>query len=210
VSSREIVKTAARVMAHLGAAPLVLSFTVRAALLGRDRAIQSSTQLLALVPGLTGQYLRRAFLSWTIDACHHTVVVEFGTTFSRAGARLDERAYIGPGCHLGLVHVERDVLIAAGVHIPSGSMTHRIDDLNTPIRDQPSAERLVHIGAGSWIGAAAVVMADVGSDTVVGAGAVVTQPVPAGCVAAGVPARVLRTRGERPAQVVRVRVEQRA
>jgi virginiamycin A acetyltransferase len=210
VSSREIVKTAARVMAHLAAAPLVLSFTVRAALLGRDRAIQSSTQLLALVPGLTGQYLRRAFLSWTIDACHHTVVVEFGTTFSRAGARLDERAYIGPGCHLGLVHVERDVLIAAGVHIPSGSMTHRIDDLNTPIRDQPSAERLVHIGAGSWIGAAAVVMADVGSDTVVGAGAVVTQPVPAGCVAAGVPARVLRTRGERPAQVVRVRVEQRA
>jgi acetyltransferase-like isoleucine patch superfamily enzyme len=210
VSIREIVKTAARVMAHLAAAPFVLSFTVRAALLGRDRAIQSSTQLLALVPGLTGQYLRRAFLSWTIDACHHTVVVEFGTTFSRAGARLDERAYIGPGCHLGLVHVERDVLIAAGVHIPSGSMTHRIDDLNTPIRDQPSAERLVHIGAGSWIGAAAVVMADVGSDTVVGAGAVVTQPVPAGCVAAGVPARVLRTRGERPAQVVRVRVEQRA
>ena len=210
MSIREIVKTAARVMAHLAAAPFVLSFTVRAALLGRDRAIQSSTQLLALVPGLTGQYLRRAFLSWTIDACHHTVVVEFGTTFSRAGARLDERAYIGPGCHLGLVHVERDVLIAAGVHIPSGSMTHRIDDLNTPIRDQPSAERLVHIGAGSWIGAAAVVMADVGSDTVVGAGAVVTQPVPAGCVAAGVPARVLRTRGERPAQVVRVRVEQRA
>jgi acetyltransferase-like isoleucine patch superfamily enzyme len=210
VSIREIVKTAARVMAHLVAAPFVLSFTVRAALLGRDRAIQSSTQLLALVPGLTGQYLRRAFLSWTIDACHHTVVVEFGTTFSRAGARLDERAYIGPGCHLGLVHVERDVLIAAGVHIPSGSMTHRIDDVNTPIRDQPSAERLVRIGAGSWIGAAAVVMADVGSDTVVGAGAVVTQPVPGGCVAAGVPARVLRTRGERPAQVVRVRVEQRA
>ena len=209
MSLREIVKTVTRVVAHLAAAPFVLSFAFRAALLGRDRALQSSTQLLALVPGLTGQYLRRAFLSWTIDACHHTVVVEFGTTFSRAGARLDERAYIGPGCHLGLVHVERDVLIAAGVHIPSGSMTHRIDEVNTPIRDQPSAERLVRIGAGSWIGAAAVVMADVGADSVVGAGAVVTQPVPGACVAAGVPARVLRTRGERPARVVRITVEQR-
>ena len=180
----------------------MLSFAVRAALIGRDRAIQSSTQLLALVPGLTGQYLRRAFLSRTIDACHHTVVVEFGTTFSRAGARLDERAYIGPGCHLGLVHVERDVLIAAGVHIPSGAMTHRIDDVTRSIRDQPSAGRLVRIGAGSWIGAAAVIMADVGRDTVIGAGAVVTHAVPGGVVAAGVPARVVRLRGVRPARVL--------
>jgi virginiamycin A acetyltransferase len=210
VSLREIVKTAVRFVAHLAAAPFVLSFTVRASLFGRDRAILSSTQLLALVPGLTGQYLRRAFLSWTIDACHHTVVVEYGTTFSRAGARLDERVYIGPGCHLGLVHVERDVLIAAGVHIPSGSMTHRIDDVARPIRDQPSAERLVRIGAGSWIGAASVVMADVGSDTVVGAGAVVTQTMPGRSVAAGVPARVLRTRDEQPARVVRIRLEQSA
>ena len=210
MSVRDGVKAGLRAVAHVIATPFVLSFTVRAALLGRDRAIQSSTQLLALVPGLTGQYIRRAFLSRTIGACHHTVVVEFGTTFSRAGARLDERAYIGPGCHLGLVHVERDVLIAAGVQIPSGSMTHRIDDVTRSIRDQPSAERLVRIGAGSWIGAAAVVMADVGRDTVIGAGAVVTQPVPGGVVAAGVPARVIRIRGEPPARVVRVRGEQPA
>jgi virginiamycin A acetyltransferase len=206
----EFLKTTARLAAHIAAAPFVLSFKLRAALLGRDRAIQSSTQLLALVPGLTGQYLRRAFLSQAIDACHHTVVVEFGTTFSRAGARLDERAYIGPGCHLGLVHVERDVLIASGVHIPSGSMTHRIDDVATSIRDQPSAQRLVRIGAGSWIGAAAVVMADVGRNTVVGAGAVVTQSVPAGVIAAGVPARVIRIRGEQTARMVRVKMEQSA
>ena len=201
MSVLEIVKVVMRVVAHIAATPFVLSFSVKAAILGRDRAIQSSSQLLALVPGLTGQYLRRAFLSRTIDACHHTVVVEFGTTFSRAGARLDERAYIGPGCHLGLVHVERDVLIAAGVHIPSGSMTHQIDDVTRAIRDQPSGARLVRIGAGSWIGAAAVVMADVGRDTVVGAGAVVTSPLPADVIAAGVPARVVRRRSERKARI---------
>ena len=33
----------------------------------------------------------------------------------------------------------------------------------------------MRIGAGAWIGSAAVVMADVGRDTVVGAGAVVTK-----------------------------------
>jgi acetyltransferase-like isoleucine patch superfamily enzyme len=154
----------------------------------------ATTQWLALVPGLPGQYLRRAFLQHAIAHCHHTVVVEWGTTVSRAGTRLDESVYIGPSCHLGLVHIERDALIAAGVHIPSGGDTHRFDDPAVPIRDQQRGERLVRIGAGAWIGAAATVMADVGAGTVAGAGCVVTRPLPAGVVAAGVPARVLRPR----------------
>ena len=202
LSAREVIKGTARFVAHLAAAPFVASFTLRAAIVGHDRAIQSSTQLLALVPGLTGQYIRRAFLTWTIEGCHHTAVVEYGTTFSRAGARLDEHVYIGPGCHLGLVHVEANVLMASGVQVPSGANTHRIDDHLRPIREQGSAGRLVRIGAGSWIGAAAVVMADVGAHSVVGAGAVVTQPVPCSVIAVGVPARVLRARGERPARAV--------
>jgi virginiamycin A acetyltransferase len=85
-SAREIIKAAARLTALAAAAPFVLSYAVRALVVGKDRALQSSTQLLSLVPGLTGQYIRRAFLSRTIARCHHTAVVEFGTTFSRAGA----------------------------------------------------------------------------------------------------------------------------
>ena len=52
----------------------------------------------------------------------------------------------------------------------------------------------MRIGAGSWIGSGAIVMADVGANAVVGAGAVVTKPVPDAVVAAGVPATVIRTR----------------
>jgi acetyltransferase-like isoleucine patch superfamily enzyme len=37
-------------------------------------------------------------------------------------------------------------------------------------------------------------MADVGANTVVGAGAVVTKPLPDGVVAAGVPAKMIRHR----------------
>lgn len=202
MSIREAVKAALRGIAHVIATPFVLSFAVRARLLDRDRAIQSSTQLLGLLPGLSGQYIRRAFLSRTIAFCHHTVVVEHGTTLARADTRLDERVYIGPGCQLGLVHVERDALIASGVHIPSGPMTHQFADRERSIRDQPSGERMVRIGAGAWIGALAVVMADVGQGTVVGAGAVVTQPLAGGVVAAGVPARVVRIRATHSARAV--------
>ena len=101
---------------------------------------------------------------------------------------------VGPRCHLGLVHIERDVLVGAGVQIPSGPDTHGISDPDVLIRDQPGTKRLVRIGAGSWIGSAAVVMADVGRGSVVGAGSVVTTPLPDYVIAAGIPARVLRSR----------------
>src|SRR5262249_61481018 len=101
-----------------------------------------------------------------------------------------------------LVPLERNVLIASGFHIPSGPSTHRIDDLSRPIREQGRGERLVRIGAGAWIGEAAVVMADVGADAVVGAGAVVTHPVPPRAIVAGVPARVIRLRGSEAPRAV--------
>ncbi len=187
-------KIIARALATVVLLPEFLSFSLRSFLLGRDRALEGSSQTLALVPGIIGQYLRRAFLTWVLDYCHPSVTVEFGTIFSKAAARLEENVYIGPRCHLGWVFIERDALIAAGVHIPSGPLTHGTEDAGTPIREQAGTLRMVRIGARSWIGSAAVVMADVGRDSVVGAGAVVTKPLPDRVFAAGVPARVVRSR----------------
>lgn len=194
IDIRETMKAAARGVAHVLVSPLVASFAIRARMLDPDRALMGTSQLLALVPGLPGQYLRRAFLQHAIAECHHTVVIEWGSTLSRAGARLEANVYIGPGCHLGLVHVEHDVLIGAGVHIPSGGATHGFDNPAVPIREQAGKECVVRVGAGSWIGSAAAVMANVGADSVIGAGSVVTRMVPQHVVAAGVPARVLRSR----------------
>ncbi len=193
---KTLLKGAVRTLATLVVLPQLISFTIRAAIMGRDRALVGSTQLLSLVPGLTGQYLRRAFLARVLEGgCAGSALVEFGTLFSQAGARIDENVYVGPRCHLGLVHLEANVLLAAGVHVPSGPNTHGTDP-SMPIRDQPGRLRLVRIGAGSWIGSNAVVLADVGKDTIVAAGAVVTSPLPDRVIAGGVPARILKQRDD--------------
>ena len=194
---RELLKLLAHGLAWIAVTPSVWSFSLRATVLGRDRALEGSTQAWALVPGVLGQYLRRAFLTRTLRFCARTATVEFGALFSSASASIGERAYVGPRCHLGWAVIEDDALLAAGVHVPSGSKTHGIDDLTIAIRDQPTVKTAVRIGRGSWIGSAAVVMADVGADAVVAAGAVVTRPIPEATIAGGVPARVLRQRDPR-------------
>jgi acetyltransferase-like isoleucine patch superfamily enzyme len=187
-------KAAARLAALVGVSPVLASYWLNAALLGRGRALESRSQLLSLWPGLTGQYLRRAFLQQVLARCHHSATVEFGTFFSQPGAILDENVYVGPRCILGLVHLERDVLLAANVQIPSGGKTHYFDDPSKPIREQGGERKMVTIGAGAWIGTGAIVLADVGKGTVVAAGSVVTKPLPDNVIAAGVPAKVIRGR----------------
>ena len=191
---RECIKSCLRGIALFAVLPFLLSYWCRSAIFGRDRALEGSSQSLSLFPGLIGQYLRRAFLMQVLAGCHQSVVVEFGTLFSQSGAILEENVYVGPRCHLGLVHIEKDALIGPAVHIPSGGQTHGTDDPSEPIREQEHKRTMVRIGAGAWIGSAAVVMADVGKNTVVGAGAVVTKPLPDNVVSAGVPAKVIRQR----------------
>jgi acetyltransferase-like isoleucine patch superfamily enzyme len=190
---REFIKAGFRAVATIAVVPALISYSVRAFFVGRDRALEGSTEALGLVPGITGQYLRRAFLSRTLARCAPTTVIGFGTLLSKAGARLDDNVYIGPRCHLGLVHLEANVLLASGVHVPSGPNTHGMDPA-MPIRDQPGSLRVVRIGAGSWVGSNAVILANVGRDTIVAAGAVVTTELPDRVMAAGVPARVVMSR----------------
>jgi acetyltransferase-like isoleucine patch superfamily enzyme len=54
--------------------------------------------------------------------------------------------------------------------------------------------RPVSIGAGSWLGAGAIILpgASIGRNVVVAAGSVVRGRVPDRCVVAGVPAKIIR------------------
>jgi acetyltransferase-like isoleucine patch superfamily enzyme len=81
------------------------------------------------------------------------------------------------------------------VDVLSGSGQHGFEDVQIPIREQKGVIVRVAIGADSWIGNRCVVMADVGQGSVVGAGSVVTKPIPDRSLAVGSPARVVGIRG---------------
>ncbi len=174
--------------------PVLVKYHILKRLLDPSQALDSASQSVAHAPGLLGRYIRAAFYHWVLASSDRTAFIGFGTLFSQPAAILESNVYIGPRCHLGLVRLGKDVLLGAGVHIPSGGQTHFFDDPNVPIRDQGGERSMISIGAGAWIGSAAVILADIGAGTIVGAGSVVTKPLPANVIAAGVPAKILRQR----------------
>ena len=74
--------------------------------------------------------------------------------------------------------------------------THNYSDKEIPISKQGMYSKPVKIGKGCWIGARVIVLpgVEIGDGCIIGANAVVTKNVPQNCVAAGVPARVIKER----------------
>ncbi len=91
------------------------------------------------------------------------------------------------------VDIGRSVLIARNVHI--SDHFHAFENRELPVKDQ-GVDRIadVRIHDGAWIGHGAVICPGVtiGRNAVIGANAVVREDVPDHCVAAGVPARIIR------------------
>jgi len=117
---------------------------------------------------------------------------DYGSTIA-----IGARAFVNYGCILldvAPIRIGAACQLATGVQLLTA--THPID---------PEARRLgweygqpITIGDNVWLGGGVIVCPGVtiGDDTVVGAGAVVARDLPAGVVAVGNPARVLREIGE--------------
>ena len=186
-------KTVAGGLARLLVMPLYVSFLVRSVLFG-EQAFRTSSQQLSLVPGFLGDYLRAEFYRLTLAGCGHEVQICFGTLFSSRRATIGDHVYIGTHCMIGNVDIGRDVLLGSNVHLLSGQSQHGIAALDRPIRLQERRVDRIRIGEDTWIGNGAIVMADVGRKSVVGAGSVLVSDVPDFSIAAGNPARVIRSR----------------
>jgi acetyltransferase-like isoleucine patch superfamily enzyme len=154
---------------------------------------------------------RRAFAKWPLNGEPLELLrdgrleVGEGTLLERdvwltAGDR--GRIRIGAGVFLNqgvmvaatdLVEIGDHCMAANGCMITDGN--HRFDDPETPVTWQGfSSKGPTRLGDNVWLGAHVVVTSGVtiGARAVIGAGSIVTADIPAGTIAAGAPARVLR------------------
>ncbi len=115
--------------------------------------------------------------------------------------RIEDGTWIGQQCFFhsaGGITIGRNVGIGPGVKMLTS--THREAGRETPILHAPitTAPIVVEEFADVGIGAILLPGVTVGHGSQVGAGAVVTEDVPAYAVVAGVPAKVLRLRPPEP------------
>jgi len=90
------------------------------------------------------------------------------------------------------VHIGKNVITGAGAYISDN--LHEYEDITLPIKAQPTIFKdSVYIGDDTWIGVNVAIMgAKVGKHCVIGANSVVTKDIPDYCVAAGIPAKVIK------------------
>lgn len=133
----------------------------------------------------------------------HQIYVARGS-FIAPGTRIGRRTRINTPSHLG--RCEIGSYCAIGGRLVVRSVNHHTEFLNMQEWAQTEiiggrsvtglADGEVRIGHGVWLGDSVIVLPGVtiGNGAVIGAGAVVTRPIPPYAVAVGNPARVIRDR----------------
>jgi virginiamycin A acetyltransferase len=170
---------------------LVMPFAAIAGFGRFTSAFQAFGQLVSLVPALPGDYLRVSYYFLTLRKCSLDSRVSFGSFFAHRSATVSRGVYIGCYCVLGACDIGERTQIGSHVQILSGKHQHAREANGHILGASEEQFKPVSIGADCWIGASAIVMADIGPGTTIGAGSVVTRPVPANAVAVGNPARLL-------------------
>lgn len=107
------------------------------------------------------------------------------------GTGINARAYLGGQGH---IVIGENVIVGPGVKIFSEN--HNFSNHHAIIKDQGVTRKGVTIGDNCWIGASVTILdgVTIGNGSVIAAGSVVTRSVPENSVAAGVPAKVLKSR----------------
>lgn len=113
------------------------------------------------------------------------------------GLWVGDRSSFGTDCFIGCsgeIRIGNDVMLGPSVKLFSEN--HVFTETDKTIKSQGVDRGVLTIGDDVWIGSGVTVTAGVtiGSGVVVAAGSVVTRSIPDNTVAAGIPAKVLRTR----------------
>jgi virginiamycin A acetyltransferase len=191
---KNVIKQILFMVCALLMAPITLLYFVFSWMLKKDAVLTSHSQLLSLIPGKLGVYLRAGFYRFVFTHCSPDAVISFMVLFSQADTEIAEGVYLGAQCNIGRSSIGKNTLLGSGVHIMSGKGQHNFNDLELPIKDQGGILEKITIGENCWIGNGSMIMANIGVGCIVGAGSVVIHDMPAHSIVAGNPAKVIKSR----------------
>lgn len=112
---------------------------------------------------------------------------------------LDDNVNIGFNCEIvsaNEVKVGKKVLVAAYTYLICGD--HDFDRVDIPISEQGRSARGIYVDDNVWLGAGVKILdgVTIKRDSIIGTGSVVTTDFPEFSVAVGIPAKLIKKRGE--------------
>lgn len=145
-----------------------------------------------------GYAFRSVLLKQIAVSVGHSIIVKHNAQIGAGvGLKIGDRSQLGHNCRIGnYVTIGCDVVMGPDVVIMTSA--HAFEDPNTPINLQGALPiRPVNIEDDVWIGTRVIIMPGVvvGRGAVIGAGSVITKAVPPYAIVAGVPAKIIRYRG---------------
>jgi len=191
---KPVMKILVSAVMRLLSLPLYLFYMLESIFLGKRKAFGMVTQFVSLLPGLSGEWFRRAFLQWVTGLKLSDCCFSFGTTFSDPRIIIEDGVYLGRDCDIGYTYIGHNCLLGSGVHILSGLQQHVFENGDIPIKEQKGEYSKITIGEDTWVGNGAIIAADVGKKCVIGAGSVVVKPIEDFSIVAGNPAKLIRYR----------------
>lgn len=188
---RATLKRALNALALVITLPAAITCWAQEALLPGSSMFTFWVHVVAPLPGVPGLFVRRAFYRWLLPDCAENVVIDFGAILNRR-AEIASGAHVGSYALIGWARIGENALIGSRASIPSGGGQHVLLPEGAWSAADSSLLTKVVIGANTWIGEGAIVMADVGQQCMVAAGSVVASALPDGVMVAGNPARFVR------------------
>jgi virginiamycin A acetyltransferase len=191
---RHVIKSLLNLLSLILVLPLIIVCKLEEIIFSKNAELifHTCTHILAIFPGLPGVFLRRAFYSQTLDECSQHCHIGFGSIFSHRSTTVEKHVYIGSYSIIGSSHLGEHCLIGSRVSILSGKELHVLGDdgMWTPY----SAERLnqIKLAKNVWVGEGAIIAADIGEGSIVGAGSVITTNVKPRIIVTGNPARFVK------------------
>ena len=113
------------------------------------------------------------------------------------GLKIGNSVGFSPNCFIqvrGKVTIGDNVIFGPFVKIFSEN--HNFSKIDIPIANQGETRKGVNIKSGVWVGSSAIILdgVTIGENAIIAAGSLVNSDVPANCIVAGIPAKIIKNR----------------